>query len=224
MAANLHGTIVMPLDLTAERALIFRITHIRNVPWILRNGLHCGNSGSRDPDFVTIGNIDLIARRTTRPVTVPPHGTLADYIPFYFTPKSPMHYNIHTGYRGLPKVNTSDLVFFVSSLRSLAAVGVSFVFSDRHAYTGMAAFFTSLDDLDRIDWPFLRQSDFRRDPDDPDKLLRYEAEALVHRELAIPHLLGIVCYNDTALATLTRMREDTGVGVELAIRPDWYFG
>jgi len=214
----------MPLNLNAERALIFRITHIRNVPWILRNGLHCANSGTRDPDFVTIGNVDLIAKRTTRQVSVPPHGTLADYIPFYFTPKSPMHYNIHTGYRGLPQVSRSDLVFLVSSLRKLAAAGIPFVFTDRHAYTEMAAFFTSLDDLDRIDWPLLRRSDFRRDPDDPDKFPRYEAEALVHRELAIPHLSGIVCYDEPALATLARMREDAGVGVELVIRRNWYFG
>ena len=34
----------MANNLTAEKALIFRITHINNVPWILRHGLHCKNS------------------------------------------------------------------------------------------------------------------------------------------------------------------------------------
>jgi len=29
------------LDLTAEKARIFRITHIDNVDWVLANGLHC---------------------------------------------------------------------------------------------------------------------------------------------------------------------------------------
>jgi hypothetical protein len=214
----------MPLNLTAERALIFRITHIQNVPWILRNGLHCWNAGARDPHFVTIGNPDLIERRAVRRVPVPPHGTLADYIPFYFTPHSPMHYNIHTGYRGLTRVDRSDLVFLVTSLRRLTEAGVPFVFTDRHAYPDTANFFTSPDDLGRIDWPLLRRRDFRRDDEDPDKLFRYEAEALVHRYLAMPHLLGIVCHDNEALAELTRMREDARVAVRLAVRPNWYFG
>jgi len=32
-----------------EKALIFRITHLTNVAWILANGLHCNNSLVRDP-------------------------------------------------------------------------------------------------------------------------------------------------------------------------------
>lgn len=43
------------LNLTPERARIFRITHIDNVPWILENGLHCGSSNVRDSGFIQIG-------------------------------------------------------------------------------------------------------------------------------------------------------------------------
>ncbi len=35
--------------LSPDKALIFRITHIANMPWILANGLHCPNSDIRDP-------------------------------------------------------------------------------------------------------------------------------------------------------------------------------
>ena len=38
-----------------EHAHIFRITHIDNVPWILKHGLHCQSSGTKDPNFVPIG-------------------------------------------------------------------------------------------------------------------------------------------------------------------------
>ena len=50
-------------SLSPEKALIFRITHIANVPWILANGLHCRSSAAQDPDFVEIGNPDLIDKR-----------------------------------------------------------------------------------------------------------------------------------------------------------------
>ena len=49
--------------LTAEKALVYRVTHIQNVPWILDHGLHCRTSGVRDPNFVEIGIRELIERR-----------------------------------------------------------------------------------------------------------------------------------------------------------------
>jgi hypothetical protein len=72
----------MSLDLTPAKALIFRITHIANVPWLLDNGLHCPNSDLRDPSFRRIGNLDLIAKRENRvvpiaPVTSPPPSLLS---------------------------------------------------------------------------------------------------------------------------------------------------
>lgn len=39
----------------------FHITHIDNIPWILKNGLHCANSTTVDPSFRAIGNADLIS-------------------------------------------------------------------------------------------------------------------------------------------------------------------
>jgi len=54
----------MPLTPKANR--IFRITHIRNVPWILEHGLHCRSSPTSDPNFASIGSPDLIAKRSNR--------------------------------------------------------------------------------------------------------------------------------------------------------------
>ena len=140
-------------ELNADNALIFRISHIQNVPWILENGLHCKNSGRVDPQFVTIGDPDLIAKRAARPVPTPPRGTLSDYIPFYFTPLSPMMYNIVTGWGDIPRRRKPDIVIMVSSLRSLADSGIDAVYTDRHAYLKTARFLSSLDDLSKIDWP-----------------------------------------------------------------------
>ena len=85
--------------LSEQNALIFRITHIDNVRWMLQHGLHCRN-GDQDPDFVTIGLQDVIDRRHEHTVPIHPGGTLSEYVPFYFTPFSPMAYNIHTGLGG----------------------------------------------------------------------------------------------------------------------------
>ena len=46
-------------ELNPEKALIFRIIHRDNLPWVLDNGLHCGNSAIRAPNWVSIGNPEL---------------------------------------------------------------------------------------------------------------------------------------------------------------------
>lgn len=49
--------------LNPEKALIWRIVHRDNIPWILKNGLnglHCGNSQIQSSNWVHIGSADLI--------------------------------------------------------------------------------------------------------------------------------------------------------------------
>ena len=150
----------MAVGLTKEKALIFRITHIDNVPWLLRNGLHCKNAEKLDPGFVDIGNQELIDRRASRAVPIAPGGTLADYVPFYFTPFSMMMYKIKTGHGGIPRRENAEVVILVSSLRGLAEKGVCAIFTDRHAYLRAANFFSSLDDLDRSIGPYCKAATF----------------------------------------------------------------
>lgn len=213
----------MAILITFDKALIFRITHIANVPWILSNGLYCKSAEITDPNFVQLGNPELIIKRATRDVPVTPGGSLSNYIPFYFTPFSMMMYNIHTGYGGIRQFSNSDIVILVSSLRSLEGSGVQAVFTDRHAYLKAARFFNTLDELSEIDWGILRQRDFQRDPDDPEKTDRYQAEALIHKHLPVERLTGIVCHGQNEKRTLHRQREELGMQLEIVAQPSWYF-
>src|SRR5258708_7449595 len=117
--------------LTRDNALIFRIVHRDNVPWILDHGLHCKNSNARDLNYVDIGNLDLISRRAAHPVALDPGGTLSDYVPFYFTPFSPMMYNIKTGWGDIRKRENEEIVILASSLHVLGKTAVRFLFTDR---------------------------------------------------------------------------------------------
>ena len=213
----------MASGLTVEKALIFRITHIKNVPWLLRNGLHCQNAEKLDPEFVNIGNQELIERRASRTVPIAPGGTLADYIPFYFTPFSVMMYNIKTGYGGIPRQQNAEVVIMVSSLRELEDQGVPAIYTDRHAYLRTANFFSSLDDLDKIDWQLLRRRDFKRDWEDPEKTDRYQAEALVFRHMPVQCLAGIVCHGGGEQRLVEQSGEEAGVSLTVVARPGWYF-
>jgi hypothetical protein len=213
----------MALSLSPEKALIFRITHRNNVPWILDHGLHCRKSPIVDPNFVTIGNPDLIEKRYDHPAKCAVGGTLGDYIPFYFTPCSPMLYNILTGWRGLRRREKEEIVVLVSSLHAVEDAGIPFFFTDRHALLALSESSTSLADLDRIDWPRLRNRDFRHDPDEPDKVDRYQAEALIYRHLPVGALLGIVCYNDSVADGVRDRVAEKHLNLKVATQSKWFF-
>jgi hypothetical protein len=210
--------------LTPEKALIFRITHRENVPWILQNGLHCQSSGMTDPDFVEIGNPELISLRPQRKVDIPPGGTLADYVPFYFTPYSPMLYNIKTGYAGIRQRTNAEIAVLVSSFEALRSNRVRYIYTDRHAYLQTARFFDDPAHLGTVvDFGLLHRRDFKRDPEQPDKMERYQAEALAYRFVPVGALLGIGCYTSAIKDDLEGTCSDLGVKVKIVQRTEWYF-
>jgi hypothetical protein len=212
----------MQSKLNANKALIFRIVHRDNVPWTLASGLYSRNAEVQDPNYRTIGNPELIAKRQTRNILISPGGTLSDYIPFYFTPFSPMMYNIKTG-RGVSHVPNRDIAILVSSLHKMKDSGVSFVFSDRHAYLQQAVYYNNIDNLDVIDWAILQRKDFRRDPDDPEKIERYQAEALIYNHLPVGSLIGIVCYTDLVSTQFQNLVAEKGLNLKVVNQSGWYF-
>jgi hypothetical protein len=210
--------------LSPESGFIFRSTHIANVPWILDHGLHCRTSDVIDPNFIEIGNPDLIRKRPQRTVPIPPGGTLSDYVPFYFTPCTPMLLNIKTG-RNVPRAYPmSQIAVLVSALPRVKELGLPFVFTDRHAYLVAAQdhFSSELAELASLEWASLRQRDFKKDHDEPEKFERYQAEALIHQHLPVQALVKLVCYGQIEHALLEAEIQKRGLELEVSERPEWY--
>jgi hypothetical protein len=193
------------------------------VPWILRNGLHCRNSPQQDPNFTRIGNSDLIEKRRTWKVPLPPGGTLADYVPFYFTPHSMMLFQIQTGYNGVPCVPPSELVFLTARLPALIADAQTVLTTDRHAMLKTARFFTGLDGLSDLPWDLYATKNFQRDPEHPERVDRYQAEALVHGALPSRLFAGLVCHNEQIATSLREEVAEAGLSLEVVVRSNFYF-
>ncbi len=206
-----------------QRTLIYRITHLDNVPWILDHGLHCATGATLDPNFVSIGNPDLIGRRGTRDIPADPRGTLDDYVPFYFCTHSVMLFNVHTGRVQGVTAGQRDIAYIVSSVDQLEGSGVRFLFTDRHAYVANASFFAQVGELDKLDWPLIHGRDFKKDPNRPDKLELRAAELLAHRHVPVTSLLGIACYDDATCRTIRDEVKARGLPLHVAARPEWYF-
>lgn len=209
--------------LNPEKALIWRIVHRDNLPWILENGLHCGNSSIKSSGWVNIGNPELIEKRASHPVPIAPGGFLNDYVPFYFTPFSVMMRNIRSGRGGCQARPNEDILILVSNLHHIASQSLPFVFTDSHAYYRWANYYTDLADLSRIDWPLIQARDFKRDPDDPAKFERYQAEALIYQHCPISGLVGIVSYTEKLKLNIEREIMARGLTLKVVARAGWYF-
>lgn len=208
--------------LNPEKALIWRIVHRDNVPWILENGLHCGNSTVKGKSWISIGNAELINKRAHHAVPVPPNGTLNDYVPFYFTPFSPMLLNIKSG-RGVPKHSNDEIVILVSSVERVRQLSLQFAFTDMHAYYQWAKFYKDPVNLDQIDWSILQTRDFSRDMDDPAKFERYQAEFLIYQHCPVQALLGMICYDSDVEKQLQSWLKQKQIMMDVHVRPGWYF-
>lgn len=137
-----------------------------------------------------------------------------------------MLYNIVTGH-GVQRRERDEIVVLVSSLHDVAREGCQFVFSDRHAFIGYLTadnFSNNRDDLpSMVPWAWLRARDFRRDPEEPDKMEPYQAEALVHQHLPVTALKGIVTYNEAVAATVRAELAQRGLQLAVHARPGWFF-
>jgi hypothetical protein len=210
-------------SLNPDKALIWRIVHRDNLPWIFEHGLHAGNSDVKSDNWVHIGNPELTDKRVKHLVPVGMGGYLNDYVPFYFTPFSPMLMNIRSGRGGVSKRDNEDIVILVSSLHRIASLGLDFVFTNGHAYYQWTDYFTDLQDLDKVDWSLLQHRDFKRDDADPRKFERYQAEALVHQYCPLDALVGIVCYNDAVKLQIEQWLAQRDLSTQVLARAGWYF-
>jgi len=108
-----------------ENIYIYRMTHIDNIPNILKIGIIHKNSQNSDPNYVPIGDVSLIDTRNTKKVSIDsgdilnfeaPSIVLGDFIPFYFGIKMPMLYVIQNGGNFVKKATTAKNVIYLACL------------------------------------------------------------------------------------------------------------
>jgi hypothetical protein len=204
-------------------AQIFRITHINNLPFILRAGLHCPTAVIQDPAFTPIGFPTLIEYRKERVVPIAPGGTLADYVPFYFWPKSPMLYVIHKGNDPeVIKTPQQDIIYLVSSLEALQTSACQFVFTDRHAKLDYANFYNKPGEVNLLNWELIKTDQWARSHG-PERMEMKQAECLVYQHVPLTAIIGIAVLNQAANDLTSQYLTEAGVQIPVKVKPEFYF-
>lgn len=205
------------------KQLLFRITHIKNLDFILKNGIPCKNSHIKDPNFVPIGYPTLIEERSSVNVPVEPYGVLADYVPFYFTVKSPMLYVITKGNDPeVIKTNPDEIIYLVSSVEKIIEYSLKFVFTDRHARLKHAKFYTQVQDLEKLNWSIINSPNWGRQYGS-ERMEIKQAEFLVHRHVPVDALIEIACKDEEKEKLIKEKLNLYNKKIIVKIRRDWYF-
>ncbi|MBO4784891.1 MAG: DUF4433 domain-containing protein [Lachnospiraceae bacterium] len=197
----------------------FRMTHIDNMPHIVRCGLVRASSPLRDENYVSIGDNQVINRRNESPVN---GYHLNDYIPFYFGPRSPMLYVIQHGYNGVCRVEPENIVYCVVGIDDLISNNVDCIFTDGHALSRLTTYYekTRLPSINEIVKSDDVYSSLWNLESDPDLKRRKEAELLIKEDLSPQYVRGYAVYNEIAKQRLV----DMGVALEkISIKPNYYF-
>lgn len=164
---------------------VAHFTHLDNLAQIAVAGLKCDSDMVHGQLAREAGEPSIKESRRQLPVTVEPGGVVADYVPFYFAPRSPMLYRLAKG--GVPAFtgDTHDLVYLVTAVESLLGRGYSLVYTDRNAALAYAEHSNDLARLDElVDWPLMGETIWKNTPEDGQRKERRMAECLVHREVA----------------------------------------
>ena len=200
---------------------IYHISHIRNLGQILaEEGLHCDRSAQK-LKAINIGHIHIKERRLRRVVPVGPKGTVGDYVPFYFAPRSPMLYAIsRSAVEGYTE-GQSPVLYLCSTAESVVRGGLRWVFTEGHADMDYTDFFDDLRDLDKIDWKLMEARYWHDTDEDPDRKRRRQAEFLVHRFFPWKLVSYIGVYDQAAAETVRKVLGKANL--EIGIERGWYY-
>lgn len=210
---------------------IYHFTHVDNLAAILgADGLVADSGVDDDSGSINVGDPGVKSARRHRLVTVEPGGSVADYVPFYFAPRSPMMFRIACDHRDSAADRYADgddpLIYLVSSLERVAAAGLAWVASDGNAAAAVSRFTNQLEDLAGfVDWSLMRETMWRNTPEDPDRRRRRMAELLVHRQVPLAAVLGFATRSEQRASEVRTILNQFGHQHRyVGVRSAWYYG
>lgn len=203
---------------TPQDPQIFHITHVDNLPSILRDGgLSCDAQRiSRGLNHTNIGHKHIKQRRLSRPVTTAAGGMLGDYVPFNFCPRSVMLYAVYRGHQDYSE-GQENIVHLVSTVRRAIATGVPCAFTDRHAELAHALYFDDLSKLSEVPWHVMGERYWSAIKEER------QAEFLV-RDFFPWKAVTEVATMIPAMADKARLAlQQAGYQTPVTTRPEWYY-
>jgi hypothetical protein len=198
---------------------IYRLIHIDNLSVILEcSGMHAPNHPPEGGcDYRAIHNVDIQKIRRQRSIPCGPGGTAHDYVAFYFGRRSPMLYQLHTGWVEDCDEGQEPLIYAVSMVETIVQAGLEFVFSDGHGIAAFTQWFDNLNDLDKVDWDMVYADYWKDVVEDMDRQRRKQAEFLVHRFCPWGAVNRIGVLNDAVKERVERILDRKNISMPVEV-------
>jgi len=204
---------------------VFRIIPVQNLENILREGMFCKSAGKNTSGFVTIGSQDVISRRDTKIVKCYPDTYVNDYVPFYFSVRTPMLYNIITGH-GIPAKPQESIIYLGCKFSDLASDKFQWCYTNGNAAAAITRFYTTLEDIEhKIDWHSIDTTDFRDEnlDGDEDRIRKKHAEFLVKGHVPVDYIKAIVVLNAGKEKEVKTILGKLDLNIKVHINHKFYF-
>jgi hypothetical protein len=218
-----------------ETVRLFHITDVENLAAIGAAGALVAKSviAAAGGGYKNIAYPGAQGKRAIKALPNPPGGTIHDYVPFYFAPRSPMLLAIHNG--RVPGCTTQEpIVHLETTIARAIANGRSHVFYDRNATIDYSQPYTDLRDLDKISWDLITETprldgfckyflSVQSKPRYADRQERRMAEFLVRERVLLSAITRVGVVNAAMKGRADAILQAAGVSLRSEVQPDWYF-
>jgi hypothetical protein len=201
-----------------KQVLIYHITHIDNLPGILKDGgLHSDAAmAARDPRLI---GFTEIKKRRLNEIHVPCCGYryVGDFVPFYFCPRSPMLFTINKGNTGLPAGCERSILHLVSTMDDGLTTGKEWAISSGNAGAYHTTFEANIEALDTLDWEAIRATQWQG------KQHQKMAEFLVRDFFPWTSIRQIGCFNSVVATKLGELLNQQKHRPPVEVKSSWYY-
>lgn len=221
---------------TPQPVRLFHITAIGNLQAICRQGALLAKNvvAAAGVNYQNIAHGGAQGARAAKAVPVPPGGTVHDFVPFYFAPRSPMLSAIHNGKVAGCPVPQQDIVHFETTVDRVTAAGEAFAFFDRNATLAYSKAYNDLAQLDAIAWDLLTEPprldgfcqyfhNRHQVERYVDRMERRMAEFLVRDSVPLAQFTRVGVFNAERARVVSALFQAHGVSLPVVVMPDWYF-
>ncbi|MEK6781706.1 MAG: DUF4433 domain-containing protein [Bacteroidota bacterium] len=206
-----------------KKIWLYRITHLDNLPHILKHGLITERSKHKNKAFRQIGDKSMIVYRKDLNAPIPPGGKFSEYVPFYLGPRSPMLYQIATGWEDIEKIHQEEIVYVISSFDKVEDEGLEFFFSDGHARSDTSAKYNDKKNFGKLDWDAIYATKWKSDGSDLRRQMKKQSEFLVKEHVPVTCFECIGVFNETANKKVVTLLKAAGLTIEVRIDPKSLF-
>ena len=211
-----------PTLANVEQWIAWHLTHCANLPLMVQSGSLLADTWAQPS--VDIGEPGIKERRRRLLTGFHDGAVVADYVPFYWTAKSPMmHREVNYGagqYEGGP----DGLALLGLPLTRVIELGLDFCFSDGNASQPRTSFTDSIEELqEMMEMPPLLDWYWKDTEMHADRQRRRQAELLVHKELPLTAIDFVVVHSSTTLSKVKAILSSSAPSAKFVTRPAFFF-